>query len=180
MTTQLKKQTSMRRKLYQRAILESLFKLNPRWMVRNPVMFVVEVGSVLTTLLWIQALFGRGEAPRASSAPSRSGCGSPCCSPTSPKPLPRGAARPKPKRSAAPAIETQAKRLKVEGAKLADFKLQPSNLQPGTWDLISSAALRRGDVILVETGDTIPADGEVVVGIASVDESPRSPARARR
>ena len=65
MTTQLKKQTSMRRELYQRAILESFVKLNPRWMVRNPVMFVVEVGSVLTTLLWIQALFGRGEAPAA-------------------------------------------------------------------------------------------------------------------
>ena len=55
----------MRRELYQRAILESFVKLNPRWMVRNPVMFVVEVGSVLTTLLWIQALFGRGEAPAA-------------------------------------------------------------------------------------------------------------------
>ena len=46
MTTQLKKQTPMRRELYQRAILESFVKLNPRLMVRNPVMFVVEVGSV--------------------------------------------------------------------------------------------------------------------------------------
>ena len=49
--------------MYQRAIVESFIKLNPRWMVRNPVMFVVEVGSVLTTALWIQALAGQGEAP---------------------------------------------------------------------------------------------------------------------
>ena len=50
--------------MYQRAILDSFVKLDPRRMVRNPVMFVVEVGSVLTTALWIQALFGgHGEAP---------------------------------------------------------------------------------------------------------------------
>ena len=63
MTTQIKKQTTFRRELYQRAILDSFVKLNPRRMVRNPVMFVVEVGSLLTTVLWIQALFGKGEAP---------------------------------------------------------------------------------------------------------------------
>src|SRR5574342_873286 len=63
MNTQTKKPTTYRREMYQRAILESFVKLDPRWMVRNPVMFVVEVGSVLTTILWIQALFGQGEAP---------------------------------------------------------------------------------------------------------------------
>ena len=61
MTTKNKPQA--RREMYQRAVLESLIKLNPRWMVRNPVMFVVEVGSMLTTLLWIQSLIGQGEAP---------------------------------------------------------------------------------------------------------------------
>ncbi len=53
----------MHRELYQRAGLDAFCKLNPRWMVRNPVMFVVEIGSLLTTVLWIQALVGRGEAP---------------------------------------------------------------------------------------------------------------------
>src|SRR5689334_5233193 len=62
-TTQLKKQSSYRREIYQRAIGESFVKLDPRVEVRNPVMFVVEVGSVLTTALWIQALLGHGEAP---------------------------------------------------------------------------------------------------------------------
>src|SRR5512143_3004402 len=63
MTAQLKKQSSYRRELYQRAILDSFVKLDPCIEVRNPVMFVVEIGSLLTTALWVQALLGRGEAP---------------------------------------------------------------------------------------------------------------------
>src|SRR3989442_2510429 len=45
------------------AVVDSFRKLTPRRQVRNPVMFVVYVGSILTTLLWVQALVGRGEAP---------------------------------------------------------------------------------------------------------------------
>src|SRR5256712_748386 len=45
------------------AIVDSFRKLSPRRQVRNPVMFVVYVGSILTTLLWVQAVVGRGEAP---------------------------------------------------------------------------------------------------------------------
>ena len=57
------------RTLYQRALLDSLLKLDPRRMVRNPVMFVVEVGSVLTTVLWVQALLGHGEAELYAHTP---------------------------------------------------------------------------------------------------------------
>ena len=63
MTTQPRKKSMFRSELYRRAIVDSFVKLNPRWMVRNPVMFVVEVVSVLTTALWMQALAGKGEAP---------------------------------------------------------------------------------------------------------------------
>ena len=63
MNIQTRKQLNTGASSIRRAILDSFVKLDPRWMVRNPVMFVVEVGSVLTTLLWIQALGGRGEAP---------------------------------------------------------------------------------------------------------------------
>ena len=63
MNASVPKQPSIRRKLYQRAVIDSFIKLDPRVQVRNPVMFVVEVGSVLTTGLWIQALIGHGEAP---------------------------------------------------------------------------------------------------------------------
>lgn len=65
---------------------EAWLRLAPRYQLKNPVMFVVWVGSVLTTGLFVQALVGEGEAPPASSSPSLSGCGSPCCSPTSPRP----------------------------------------------------------------------------------------------
>ena len=60
---QSKKPTGIRRQMMQRAVVDSFRKLNPLWMVRNPVMFVVEMGSLLTTALWIQALLGQGEAP---------------------------------------------------------------------------------------------------------------------
>src|SRR5512138_3869967 len=63
MNTSLKRQTLFRRELYGRALGDSFRKLDPRRMIRNPVMFVVEVGSLLTTALWVQALFGKGEAP---------------------------------------------------------------------------------------------------------------------
>jgi K+-transporting ATPase ATPase B chain len=54
-----KKRTALRRELYRRAALDAFKKLDPRWMVRNPVMFIVEVGSLLTSALWVQALLGR-------------------------------------------------------------------------------------------------------------------------
>ena len=61
--TETKTQTQLKQELYRRAIVDAFRKLDPRGQVRNPVMFVVEVGSVLTTFLFIQALFGQGEAP---------------------------------------------------------------------------------------------------------------------
>jgi K+-transporting ATPase ATPase B chain len=57
----LKKQ-QLGRNVYRQAVIDAFVKLNPRRMVRNPVMFVVEVGSILTTALCIEALFGQGEA----------------------------------------------------------------------------------------------------------------------
>src|SRR4030042_5985373 len=60
----LKKQ-QLGRNIYRQAVIDAFIKLNPRWMVRNPVMFVTEVGSVVTTVLWVQALLGHGEAKAA-------------------------------------------------------------------------------------------------------------------
>src|SRR5512144_922623 len=60
---QIKKPIGLTRRMYRRAMVDAVRRLNPRAMVRNPVMFVVEVGSALTTALWIQALSGTGEAP---------------------------------------------------------------------------------------------------------------------
>ena len=49
--------------LYQRAVVDAFLKLDPRTLINNPVMFTVEVGSAITTILYFQALIGPGEAP---------------------------------------------------------------------------------------------------------------------
>jgi len=77
-------------------MVDSLVKLSPRHMKSNPVMFVVELGSVLTTFYLIRD-FGSSRARRTSSpSASWSGSGSPSSSPTSPRRWPRAAARPRP------------------------------------------------------------------------------------
>mgnify|MGYP006883666187 CR=1 FL=1 len=52
-----------RRLLISRAVTDAFRKLDPRWLVRNPVMFVVEIGALMTAFLCLQALLGAGEAP---------------------------------------------------------------------------------------------------------------------
>jgi len=54
--------------MYRRAAIDSFLYLDPRNMVRNPVMFVVEVGSVMTTFLFVQAVAGAGEAPAVNES----------------------------------------------------------------------------------------------------------------
>ena len=137
------------------APLDCVRKLDPRWMVKNPVMFVVEVGSVLTTALLIDNYRPSPLRRSASTCRSRSGCGSRCCSPTLPKPWPRAAARRRPTRCARPRARPS-----------------PSATRPTAALKKSSAELlRAGDVIYVEAGHYIAGDGEVIEGVASVDES---------
>jgi potassium-transporting ATPase ATP-binding subunit len=143
--------------IVKQAIVDSFRKLTVKRQVRNPVMFVVYVGSILTTLLWVQAVVGRGEAPPwfifsvsvwlwftvlfANFAEAMAEG--------------RGKAQAASLRKAR--RDLQAKRLTRSGEH--DF------------DLIRASALRKGDRVLVEVGDFIPADGTVVEGIASVNEA---------
>ncbi len=137
-------------KIIRRALVDSVVKLDPRTMMKNPVMFVVEVGSVVTTLLlfqktqsfafnlqitlwlWFTVLFanfaeamaeGRGKAQADTLRRARS--------------------------------ETEAKRL----------------LPDGTTETVPSSNLRSGDVVMVAASEFVPGDGEVIEGVASVDES---------
>ncbi len=139
--------------LIRQSIVEAFKKLNPATLVRNPVMFVVEIGALITTYffikalvkgagasftgqislwLWITVLFanfaeavaeGRGRAQAETLRRTR--------------------------------VETTAKLLAPDGSVKS----------------ISAGELRKGDLVMVEAGDVIPGDGEVVEGIASVDES---------
>ncbi len=137
-------------KIVWRAVLDSFVKLNPRHMMGNPVMFVVEVGSVITTVLlvrggteflfnlqitlwlWFTVVFanfaeamaeGRGKAQADTLRKARS--------------------------------ETVANRITAGGA----------------IEQVSSSKLRAGDMVLVSAGELIPSDGTILEGVASVDES---------
>jgi K+-transporting ATPase ATPase B chain len=137
-------------KIIRRALGDAVVKLDPRTMMKNPVMFVVEVGAVVTTILlfrekqsfafnlqitlwlWFTVLFanfaeamaeGRGKAQADTLRKARS--------------------------------ETEAKRL----------------LPDGTIETMPSAKLRSGDVVMVAANELVPGDGEVIEGVASVDES---------
>ncbi|MEQ1572642.1 MAG: potassium-transporting ATPase subunit KdpB [Vicinamibacterales bacterium] len=141
-------------RIVQRAIGDSFRKLHPRTMARNPVMFVVEVGSVLTTLslvqhgatdggelgfelqitfwLWLTVLFANFAEAMAEG---------------------RGKAQADTLRKAK--TETMANRERPGG----------------TFDRVAAPSLRKGDVVRVVAGEVIPADGDIIEGVASVDES---------
>ncbi len=130
------------------ASLESVWKLDPRRMVRNPVMFVVEIGSVLVTVLfvkdpsvfagliaawlWFTVLFANFAEAMAEG---------------------RGKA--------------QAETLRKTRAATVAHRVGPG----GAIEDVASSALRAGDEVVVSAGEVIPADGDVIEGIASVDES---------
>ncbi len=144
--------------MVRRALIDSFRKLNPRMMARNPVMFIVEVGSVLTTALWIQALAGHGEAPTWFIGAVTLWLWFTVLFANFAEALAEGRGK-----AQAQALR---KARKNTPAKLLD---EPNRNARCT--SIISTDLKKGDIVLVEAGDTIPADAEVVDGVASVDES---------
>lgn len=155
---ELKKPLGLTGQMYRRALIDSLSKLNPRSMVRNPVMFVVEVGSVLTTALWIQALAGSGEAPAWYIGSISLWLWFTVLFANFSEALAEGRGK------------AQADALRRARKDIAAKRLQkPRRGSP--YDVVASSALKKGDVFLVDAGDTIPGDGEVIEGVASVDES---------
>jgi potassium-transporting ATPase ATP-binding subunit len=144
--------------IVRRAMVDSVRKLTVARQVRNPVMFVVYVGSILTTLLWIQALLSKGEAPGwfilgislwlwftvlfANFAEAMAEG--------------RGKAQ-------AAALRSARRDLQAKRVPRPERTTRP--------EAVSASALRRNDLVLVEAGDFIPADGTVVLGIASVNEA---------
>src|SRR5215813_5563056 len=141
-------------KIVRQALLDSVVKLNPRTMMKNPVMFVVEVGSVITTVLlvrdlarhvpgfgfdlqitlwlWFTVLFANFAEAMAEG---------------------RGKA--------------QAETLRKAKSEAMANRLLPN----GKTETVPGSKLRAGDVVLVSAREIIPGDGEVIEGVASVDES---------
>ena len=153
-----KKPSNLKYKVFLQAAVDAFIKLNPRWMVRNPVMFVTEVGSVLTTALWIQALLGHGEVPTVFVGGVTLWLWLCVFFANFSEALAEGRGKAQAAALRRTRRETHAKKLsKVD----RDSKIT----------MVLSNELKQNDLFLVETGDMIPADGEVVQGIASVDES---------
>ncbi|AJY14072.1 K+-transporting ATPase, B subunit [Burkholderia dolosa AU0158] len=140
------------------AIVESFKKLTPRTQFRNPVMFCVYVGSVLTTILWIAALAGQADAPAGFILAIALWLWFTVLFANFAEALAEG-------RSKAQAASLRSAKKDVMAKKLNE----PHPKSPIR--ITTASDLRRGDVVLVEAGDVIPADGEVVDGVASVDES---------
>ncbi len=153
-TAQVKVQPLLDKKIVSRAVVDSFVKLHPRTMIKNPVMFVVEVGAALTTIeliadtlrhagqfgfglqitlwLWFTVLFANFAEAMAEG---------------------RGKAQADTLRKAR--ADTQAQRC----------------CSDGSIETVASSKLRTGDVVVVVAGEFIPGDGEVIEGVASVDES---------
>jgi len=157
MTRQNKQPAVWNSVIVQRAIVDSIIKLNPRAMMKNPVMFVVEVGSVLTTIYFIYGLFR------------------PVAGVTNPK------------------FELQITLWLWFTVLFANFaeamaegrgKAQADNLRRSRTETIAHRVvsdqktedvaapdLRKNDIVIVSAGEFIPGDGEIIAGVASVDES---------
>jgi K+-transporting ATPase ATPase B chain len=158
MNISTKHPANLRRELYQRAAMDAFRKLDPRWMARNPVMFVVEVGSVLTSVLWIQSLLGKGEAPAGFIGGVAIWLWFTVLFANFSEALAEGRGKAQAEALRKTRQETQAKKL-------------PNAFDRTNYKIVPSTSLRQGDIFLVEAGDILPVDGEVIEGIASVDES---------
>jgi K+-transporting ATPase ATPase B chain len=144
--------------LVKQAIRDAIKKLHPRTEARNPVMFTVYIGSILTTGLFAQSLFGKGEAPPLFILGVTVWLWFTVLFANFAEALAEGRGKARAEELRRTRKETQARKLSAPNRD-ASFTLTPSY------------NLRKDDVVLVEAGDMIPGDGEVIEGIASVDES---------
>ena len=146
------------RNIVQEALVASVVKLLPQHQWRNPVMFVVYVGSILTTILFVQALGGQGEAPAGFILAVTVWLWFTVLFANFAEAVAEG--RSKAQAAALRAVKRDAFAKKIDA---------PKRDATVTWT--PSSDLRKGNIILIEAGDTIAADGEVIEGVASVDES---------
>ena len=141
-----------------RAIKDSFFKLDPRIQVENPVMFLVFISAILTTGLWIFSLFGIKDAASSYIFVIAVILWFTCLFANFAEAIAEG-------RGKAQADALRAAKKDVEAHKI------PSAEQKEQVTTISSASLKKGDIVIVKAGEQIPGDGEVIEGAASVDES---------
>lgn len=144
------------------AINASFTKLDPRVQWRNPVMFVVYIGSILTTLLGLLALQGQGEESAGFILAVSLWLWFTVLFANFAEALAEGRSKAQAASLRSLKKSTWAKKFKEPAGKL---------FHGAAWLPQEAENLRKGDVVLVETGDMVPLDGEVIEGVATVDES---------
>jgi K+-transporting ATPase ATPase B chain len=139
--------------IIRQAIVDSFRKLDPRIQVRNPVMFIVEVGSLITTAIWVKELMAGAGNPLFTGQVAFWLWFTVLF---------------------ANFAEAMAEgRGKAQAASLRKTRAETTavRIRDGAREIVPASALRIGDVVRVEAGQIIPGDGEVIEGVASVDES---------
>ena len=150
--------TLINKQIFLGAVVDSFRKLTLKQQLKNPVMLVVYIGSLLTTLLWIQAVAGVGEAPAGFIFAVTLGLWFTVLFANFAESIAEGRSK------------AQAAFLRLAKRDIVAKKLDEPRFG-ATYSKIPSYSLKQGDVILAEAGDFIPGDGEVIEGVASVDES---------
>ncbi|CAI0840216.1 potassium-transporting ATPase subunit KdpB [Serratia ficaria] len=144
--------------LVRTALIDAVKKLDPRVQWRNPVMFVVYIGSILTTAIWLAILAGKTDGNVAFTGSVALWLWFTVLFANFAEALAEG-------RSKAQAESLRGTKKTSWAKKLAGPR------RDGATEKVSAESLRKGDIVLVEAGDTVPCDGEVLEGGASVDES---------
>ena len=146
------------RKMLGRAMKDSFVKLSPKTQAKNPVMFLVFVSAILTSILWVVSLFGLKDAPGGYTLAIAIILWFTVLFANFAEAIAEG-------RGKAQADSLRASRKDVEAHKI------PSVSQKDSVTVVPSALLKKGELVIVKAGEQIPADGEVIEGAASVDES---------
>jgi len=158
MTTKSVSTSLMDPQILQQAFFDAFGKLTPKQQWKNPVMFVVYLGSLLTTVLWLQALSGESEEPAGFILAITLWLWFTVLFANFAEAVAEGRSK------------AQAAFLRTAKRDIAAKKLDEPRYG-GNYSKIAGSTLRKGDVVLIEAGDFVPGDGDVIEGVASVDES---------
>lgn len=156
---ELKTQTSLvDKKMLVRAVKDSFIKLKPKTQKENPVMLLVYISAILTSVLWIVSLFGIKDAPSGYTLAIAIILWLTVLFANFAEAIAEG-------RGKAQADSLRASKKDVDAHKINSID-EKDNVT-----IVSSSLLKKGDIVIVKSGEQIPADGEVIEGAASVDES---------
>lgn len=146
------------KKIVMRAIKDSFIKLNPQKQTENPVMLLVYISAILTTLLWMISLMGIKDAPSGFTFAIAIILWLTVLFANFAESIAEG-------RGKAQADALRASKRDVEAHKISSIE-KKNQIQT-----VVSTELKKGDLVIVKAGEQIPADGEIIEGAASVDES---------